>query len=73
MEITSYGTFDEMIMMSALYYTYMLSWIFIVLARSTTGRHVALLGHIIPDFKPTSLLFLLNSLYLAENEQILIL
>jgi hypothetical protein len=44
-------TFDEMMMMmSALYYTNTLSWIFIVLTHwnnSLRVRHVSLLGHII--------------------------
>jgi hypothetical protein len=42
-------TFDEMMMMSALYYINMLSWLFIELAHwnKSTGRHVAPPRHII--------------------------
>ena len=39
--------FDEMIIMSALYYTNTLSWILIVsLKQQSLGRHVNSLGHI---------------------------
>ena len=68
-----YIWFDEVMMMSALYYTYMFSWIFIVLAywnNSLRVRHVAPHGYIILI---QSLLFLLIAMCLAEKQQIPIL
>jgi len=56
--------FGEMMMVSALYYTNMLSWIF---------RYIAPLGHIILIRANHSLLLLLNAACLAEKYQIQIL
>ena len=65
--------FDEMTIMSALYWTNTLSWIFIVLVHwnnSLRGRHVSPLGNII--LIPSQWVFALTPYYcvLAEKQQI---
>ena len=70
-------TFDEMIMISALYQTYTLSWIFIVLPTSlkqqSVGRHVTSLRYIILILSNPVLVVLLNAVCLTEKQQIPIL
>jgi len=65
--------FNEMIMMSALFWTSTLSWIFIVLAhwdnspRVDMSLHSDTLSHFLAN---QSLLFLLNTACLAEKQEI---
>jgi hypothetical protein len=68
--------FSEMMMMSALFYTNMLSWIFIVLAYWYNSLRVDMLLYSDTLFwfrANPSLLLLLNAPFLAEKQQIPIL
>jgi hypothetical protein len=65
--------FDEMIIMSALYYTNTLSWILIVLAHWNNSLWVDMSIHLdtLPWFQVNqSLLLLLNAACLVEKRQI---
>jgi hypothetical protein len=67
-------TFDEMMMMSALYYINMLSWLFIELAHWNNSPQVDMLLHQDTLFwfcATQSLLLLLAAVCLAERQQII--
>ena len=68
--------FNDMMMRSVLFYTNMLSWIFIVLAHWNNSQRIDMLPHLdtLSWFRAKhSLLFLLNAACLAEKQQIPIL
>ena len=62
--------FNEMMMWSAFYYTNTLSWIFIVLAHWNNSPQINMSHHSDTIYPDQSSLFLLNTVCLAEKQQI---